>query len=127
MNDIRCHFQWRNEHSKFNRHHSLNHTTGFGSTYYQDITDTDNIHEGILCNIRPEDELRIGDEITTTTSGFHFDCLTGTFDKEARVLVEITAEHLGEDYTEYVPGKDCTGGCYGYDHWKVLSIEEVYQ
>lgn len=86
-----------------------------------------NIHTGVLCWIRPEDEIRVGDEITTTTSSFSFDCLTGTFDKEAKVAVEVTAEHISEDYTKYKPELCRDGGAYGYDHWRVLAIEEVYQ
>ena len=91
------------------------------------MNDNTNIRSGVLCWIRPEDEIRVGDEITTTTSTFWFDCLTGTFDNEARTCVEVTAEHIGEDYSEFKPELCRDGGCYGFDHWKVLAIEEVYQ
>ena len=76
----------------------------------------------VLCWIRPEDEIRPGDEVTTTTSEFGFDCLTGTFDEEADIPVEIIGEHISEDYSEYVHGKHNNGGCYGYDYWRVVEV-----
>lgn len=72
----------------------------------------------------PGNTIRPGDDITTTTSEFNFDCLTGTFDKEATVCFEVEAKHQAEDYTEFVQGKHNNGGCYGYDYWTVIRVIE---
>ncbi|MBQ9024802.1 MAG: hypothetical protein IJ104_00835 [Methanobrevibacter sp.] len=80
------------------------------------------MNSNIIVWVTPGNEIRPGDEITTTTSEFNYDCLTGSFDKEATIPVEVIAEHIAEDYSEYVAEKSTNGGCYGYDYWKVIEV-----
>lgn len=78
----------------------------------------------VLCWINIGEMLQPGDEITTTTSTFSFNCISGTFDRDAIVPVEVIAEHINADYSDYVRGKHNDGGCYGYDNWKVIEVVE---
>lgn len=68
------------------------------------------------------DEIQMGQIVATTTSEFDFNGVTHVFDKSATTGVDVLAEHIGEDYSEYIHEKSCNGGCYGYDYWKVHRV-----
>lgn len=72
----------------------------------------------------PED-LTIDSEVSTTTSEFEYDAVTGGFDNNLSTTAEVEVEHIAEDYSEYVQGKACNGGCYGYDYWKVIRVISI--
>lgn len=82
--------------------------------------------EEITCWINSyQDQIRVGDEVVTTTSEIDFNSKTDCFDQSVDTVVTVLAEHTREDYSEYVAGKSNNGGCYGYDYWKVIKILEV--
>lgn len=70
------------------------------------------------------EEVEVGTEVSTCTAEFGYDSITGRFENNISSYVTIEVEHVGEDYSEYVPGKACNGGCYGYDYWKVINVVE---
>lgn len=69
----------------------------------------------------PED-VKIGSEVSTTTSEFEYDSVAGRFDNNLYTTAEVEVEHIAEDYSEYVQGKACNGGCYGFDYYKVVRV-----
>lgn len=71
----------------------------------------------------PEEVVK-GAAISTCTSELGYDSCTGMFESNLSSWVTVEVEHIDENYSEYVPGKACNGGCYGYDYWRVLKIVE---
>lgn len=70
------------------------------------------------------EEVAPGIEVSTCTSEFPYDSVTENFENNLSSTITVEVEHIGEDYSEYVPGKACNGGCYGYDYWKVINVVE---
>lgn len=67
--------------------------------------------------------VKSGDVVSTTTSEFNYNSLTHCFDDDCNSRTVVIAEHIGEDYTDYDVRRCNNGGCYGYDYFKVISIE----
>lgn len=78
----------------------------------------------IIIRTNHPEEIVPGVEISTTTSEFSYDSVTGFFENNIKSTLCVEVEHVAEDYSEYVPGKASNGGCYGYDYWKVLNVVE---
>ena len=68
------------------------------------------------------DEIKKGDLIYLTTSEFEWDCVYGCFMNNLRGSVDVRVEILNEDLSEYVPGKHCNGGSYGYATARVVDV-----
>ena len=71
------------------------------------------------------ENVNVGDEVTTTTSTFAFDNVTGTFANDLNAYADVEVDYLSSDYSEY---NSCTcrdGGNYGYDYYVVTKIHEV--
>lgn len=73
---------------------------------------------------REDEVVQVGDVVATTTSEFDYNGLTHCFDREAKSYTECVVVKIGEDYSEYVPEKSCNGGCYGFDFYRVVEINQ---
>ena len=71
--------------------------------------------------------LKVGDEVSTTTSEFPYDNYYGTFvnAEDLSQYAEVEVEHTHSDYSEYDPRTCHNGGDYGYDYYTVTKIHEV--
>ena len=67
----------------------------------------------------------VGDEVSTTTSTFPFDNISGTFANDLNAYAEVDVEHVRSDYSEYDSRTCRDGGNYGYDYYVVTEIHEV--
>ena len=74
-----------------------------------------------------EVKLKIGDEVSTTTSNFPYDNYYGTFvsSNELTQYADVEVEHTHSDYSEYDQRTCRDGGDYGYDYYVVTKIHEV--
>lgn len=72
---------------------------------------------------KEHDTLNVGDTISTTTSSFEYNNVTGWFDS-TDTSVMVKAVKTGKDYTDYDSNRCRTGGCYGYDYYEVIEIIE---
>lgn len=66
-----------------------------------------------------------GSEVSTTTSEFEYDGVRGRFDNNLSTTACVEVKPIGRDYSEYVAGKACNGGCYGYDYYKVVRVVSI--
>lgn len=73
---------------------------------------------------RYDEVVQVGDVVATTTSEFDYNGLTHNFDREAKSYTNVVAVKIGDDYSNYVPEKSCNGGCYGFDYFRVVEINE---
>lgn len=76
----------------------------------------------IYIEMRVNENVYENDVVHTTTSDFNYNSLLGCFDELATRRVKVRAEHIGEDYSEFVAEKSRTGGKYGYDTYRVLEV-----
>ena len=67
----------------------------------------------------------VGDEVSTTTSTFPFDNISGTFANDLNAYAEVDVNYLFSDYSEYDPRTCRDGGNYGYEYYTVTKIHEV--
>ena len=67
----------------------------------------------------------VGDEVSTTTSTFDYDNVTGTFASDLNAYADVEVDYLSSDYTEYDSRTCRDGGNYGYDYYVVTKIHEV--
>ena len=67
----------------------------------------------------------VGDEVSTTTSTFEFDNISGTFATDLNAYADVDVEYKYSDYSEYDPRTCRDGGDYGYDYYVVTKIHEV--
>ena len=67
----------------------------------------------------------VGDEVSTTTSTFPFDNISGTFANDLNAYAEVDVNYLFSDYSEYDPRTCRDGGDYGYDYYVVTKIHEL--
>ena len=67
----------------------------------------------------------VGDEVSTTTSTFDYDNVTGTFSSDSNAYADVDVEFTHSDYSEYDPRTCRDGGDYGYDYYVVTKINEV--
>lgn len=81
----------------------------------------------MIINFREEVELKIGDEVSTTTSEFPYDNYYGQFvsSSELTMYADVDVEFTHSDYSEYDPRTCRDGGNYGYDYYVVTKIHEV--
>ena len=72
-------------------------------------------------------DLRVYDEVSTTTSEFPYDNYYGNFvsSNELTHYAVVSVEHTHSDYSEYDPRTCRNGGDYGYDFYTVTEIHEV--
>ena len=72
-------------------------------------------------------DLKIGDEISTTTSVFPYDNYYGCFvnAEDLSQYADVDVEYTHSDYSEYDPRTCRDGGDYGYDYYVVTKIHEV--
>ena len=69
-----------------------------------------------------DDTFKEGDTITTTTSEFEFNVLSGNFERNLKWLGEVEATWIDDDYSQYDPSKCNNGGCYGYDYYVITKV-----
>lgn len=71
--------------------------------------------------------LKVGDEVVTTTSEFPFDNYDGVFTnrEDLNKYAKVGVEYTHSDYSEYNPRTCRNGGGYGYDYYIVTKIYEV--
>jgi hypothetical protein len=77
----------------------------------------------ITCNWR--DTLKVGDIITTTTSEFSFNNIRGCFSNAVDYRCNVTGVLINVDASSFVKGKDSYGGCYGFNFYTVISIDQL--
>ena len=94
----------------------------------EDIISQFSSHDNEMMRIYYNDEfenVKVGDEVSTTTSTFDYDNVAGTFSSDLNAYADVDVEHVRSDYSEY---DSCTcrdGGDYGYDYYVVTKIHEV--
>lgn len=71
------------------------------------------------------EDVNVGDEVSTTTSTFDYDNVSGTFANDLNAYADVNVEHVRSDYSEYDPRTCRDGGDYGYDYYVVTKIHEV--
>ena len=71
------------------------------------------------------EELKVGDEVITTTSTFPYDNVAGTFSSDLNAYADVEVDYLSSDYSEYDSRTCRDGGDYGYDYYVVTKIHEV--
>ena len=71
------------------------------------------------------ENVSVGDEVTTTTSTFSYDNVSGTFANDLNAYANVEVEHTHSDYSEYDSRTCRDGGSYGYDYYVVTKINEV--
>ena len=69
--------------------------------------------------------VNVGDEVTTTTSTFSYDNVSGTFANDLNAYANVEVKHTHSDYSKYNPRTCRNGGDYGYDYYVVTKINEV--
>ena len=69
--------------------------------------------------------VKVGDEVSTTTSTFDYDNVAGTFASDLNAYADVDVEYTHSDYSEYDPRTCRNGGNYGYDYYVVTKIHEV--
>lgn len=79
----------------------------------------------IIIKTNMPEELKVGGIISTCTSEFEYDSVRGTFDNKLSTTAEVEVEHVDSDYSQYVAGKSCNGGCYGYDYYRITSVVSI--
>ena len=68
------------------------------------------------------DQVQVNDVVSTTTSSFDYNGVNHCFDNDINDSVTVKAVHVDDDYSDFVQGKASTGGCYGYDYYRVIEI-----
>ena len=94
----------------------------------EDITSQFSSHDSEMMRIYYNDEfetVKVGDEVSTTTSTFDYDNVDGTFASDLNAYADVDVEHVRSDYSEYDPRTCRDGGDYGYDYYVVTKIHEV--
>ena len=94
----------------------------------EDITSQFSSHDNEMMRIYYNDEfetVKVGDEVSTTTSTFDYDNVAGTFSSDLNAYADVNVEHVRSDYSEYDPRTCRDGGDYGYDYYVVTKIHEV--
>ena len=76
---------------------------------------------------RPEETIENGDVVSTTTSEFAYNGVSGVFDNEATECTTVVAEHIGYNYDEFNLDKCRNGGCYGFDYFKVIDNDPTVE
>ena len=71
------------------------------------------------------EDVSVDDEVSTTTSTFDYDNVTGTFASDLNAYADVDVEHVRSDYSEYDPRTCRNGGNYGYEYYIVTKIHEV--
>ena len=81
----------------------------------------------MIINFNNEVELKVGDEVSTTTSEFPYDNYSGVFAnrEDLTMYADVDVEYSHSDYSEYDPSTCRDGGNYGYDYYIVTEIYEV--
>ena len=94
----------------------------------EDITSQFSSHDNEMMRIYYNDEfetVKVGDEVSTTTSTFDYDNVVGTFSSDLNAYADVDVEYHHSDYSEYDPRTCRDGGDYGYDYYVVTKIHEV--
>ena len=71
------------------------------------------------------EDVKVGEEVSTTTSTFDYDNVAGTFSSDLNAYADVDVEYHHSDYSEYDPRTCRDGGDYGYDYYVVTKIHEV--
>ena len=71
------------------------------------------------------EDVSVDDEVSTTTSTFDYDNVSGTFANDLNAYADVEVDYLSSDYSEYDPRTCRDGGDYGYDYYVVTKIHEV--
>ena len=81
----------------------------------------------MIINFNNEVELKVGDEVSTTTSEFQYDNYYGVFAnrEDLTMYADVDVEYSHSDYSEYDERTCRNGGGYGYDYYIVIEIHEV--
>lgn len=66
-------------------------------------------------------ELKVGMIVSTTTSDFDYDMVEGCF-TNTEYIGKAKVSHIGEDMTNFHPGKSGNGGCYGFDYYVIDEV-----
>ena len=94
----------------------------------EDITSQFSSHDNEMMRIYYNDEfetVKVGDEVSTTTSTFDYDNIAGTFANDLNAYADVDVEYHHSDYSEYDSRTCRDGGDYGYDYYVVTKIHEV--
>ena len=94
----------------------------------EDITSQFSSHDNEMMRIYYNDEfetVKVGDEVSTTTSTFDYDNVAGTFSSDLNAYADVDVEFTHSDYSEYDSRTCRDGGDYGYDYYVVTKIHEV--
>ena len=84
----------------------------------------DNMELRIYFNNEIEN-VNVGDEVSTTTSTFSYDNISGTFANDLNSYADVEVEHTHSDYSEYNHRTCRNGGDYGYDYYLVTKVYKV--
>lgn len=77
----------------------------------------------VYCTVDDLDYIEPMEFVTVTTSELPYNMVSERFDNDVEHLATIKGLYHDSDYSEYDEDKCRNGGCYGFDSYRIQSIE----